>query len=347
MQKLSVHLVVWNGAKYIPFLFESLNKQTYKDWFLYIIDNDSKDNSAELIKKELENFGVPHKLVINSKNEGFAGGHNQVYRDTNSEYFLLLNQDMYLQPDCLQNMVDFLDNHPEVGAVSPRLMKWDFAKVVTDGLEKSLSNQIDALGLKIFRNRRVIEQYTQYDWDSIKSNFSQNELAVFGASGAFPMFRRRIINQVAFSGGQFLDESYYAYKEDVDLSYRLQEAGFKSFILLDTVAHHDRSGAGSKEMNDAAAANNKKKQSPWVQFHSYKNHLRNLYKNEYWQNLILDFPWILWYELKKFVYFSLFDRKVLSGLKEVWQGRVDLKNKREQINKMKKIKWQDLRKWWN
>lgn len=347
MQKLSVHLVAWNGGKYIPYLFESLRKQICKDWFLYIVDNDSKDNTAELIKKELVNLFVPHKLVVNSKNEGFAGGHNQVYRDTDSEYFLLLNQDMYLQPDCLQNMVDFLDSHKEVGAVSPRLMKWDFPKVASDGLQNSFSNQIDALGLKIFRNRRVIEQYTQYDWSEIKNKFTNRELEVFGASGAFPMFRRSIIDQIAFAGGQFLDESYHAYKEDVDLSYRLQEAGFKSFILLDTVAYHDRTGAGPKDMADMAAAENKKKQSPWVQYHSYKNHLRTLYKNEYWQNLVLDFPWILWYELKKLVYFCLLDHKVLAGLKEVWQGRVDLKNKREQINKIKKVGWQDLRKWWS
>lgn len=91
----------------------------------------------------MENFSVPYKLVINSKNEGFAGGHNQVYRDTDGEYFLLLNQDMYLQPNCLQSMVDFLDAHTEVGAVSPRLMKWDFSKVAADGLEKRV-NQINA-----------------------------------------------------------------------------------------------------------------------------------------------------------------------------------------------------------
>ncbi len=352
--KLSVHLVVWNGAKYIPHLFESLRKQACEDWFLYIVDNDSKDNTVELIKKELENFSVPYKLVINSTNNGFAGGHNQAYRESNGEYFLLLNQDMYLQPNCLQDMVEFLGKNTEVASVSPRLMKWDFAKIASDGLNKSFSNQIDALGLKIFRNRRVIEQYTQFDWDELKSDprFHWDDsilqtLEVFGASGAFPMMRRSIIDKVAFIGSQFLDESYHAYKEDVDLSYRLQEAGFKSFILLNTVAYHDRSGAGPKEMDDKVAIDNRKKQSPWVQYHSYKNHLRTIYKNEYWQNLILDFPWILWYELKKFVYLLIFDRVVLKGLKEVWQGKYDLKNKRTQINKIKKTNWKEIRKWWS
>jgi len=344
--KLSVHLVAWNGAKYIPHLFDSLRKQTFKDWMLYIVDNDSKDNTVELIKKELENFPVAHKLVVNAANLGFAPGHNQAYRDTDGEYFLLLNQDMYLQADCLEKMVRFLDENKEVAAVSPRLMKWEFVKVQSDGLAASFSDYVDALGLKVFCNRRATEQYTQYNWSDLKNNFQSNILPVFGVSGAFPMLRRKNIEQVVLDGGQFLDESYHSYKEDVDLAYRLAEAGFEARVLLDIVAFHDRSGAGPKEMDDSSALLNKKSHSPWVKYHSYKNHLRTLYKNEYWQNFILDFPWIAWYELKKFFYFLLFDRAVLKGLIEIWQGRADLNNKRQQINKMKKIDYKALRKWW-
>src|SRR3989338_9940492 len=122
MTKLSVHLVSWNSAKYIPYLFESLRKQSFKDWFLYIVDNASADNTIELIKKELENFPVAYKLIQNKENLGFAPAHNQAFADTNDEYFLLLNHDMYLQPDCLEKMVKFLDENKEVAAVSPRLM---------------------------------------------------------------------------------------------------------------------------------------------------------------------------------------------------------------------------------
>lgn len=348
--KLSVHLVSWNSAKYIPYLFESLKKQSFNDWFLYIVDNASTDNTVELIKKELENFPVAHKLIENKENLGFAPAHNQAFADTDSEYFLLLNHDMYLQSDCLEKMVEFLDENKEVAAVSPRLMKWNFGKIFSEGLEKSFSNQIDALGLKTFRNRRVIEQYTQCNWDEINKDSrlqGKDKIEVFGVSGAFPMFRRLAIKITLFDNGEFLDGSYHSYKEDVDLAYRLRAGGLKSYVLLNTVAYHDRGGAGPKEMNDLAAIENKKKQSSWVQYHSYKNHSRTLYKNEYWQNFTLDFPWILWYELKKFVYLLMFDRAVLKGLKEVWQGRLDLKNKRIQINKIKKVSWRDLRKWWN
>src|SRR3989338_8912616 len=94
--KLAVHLLTWNGSKYIPYLFDSLRKQTFKDWKLFIVDNNSTDNTVEAIKKELNNFGVQSELEVNEENIGFAGGHNQIFLKSNSEYVLFLNQDIYL-----------------------------------------------------------------------------------------------------------------------------------------------------------------------------------------------------------------------------------------------------------
>ncbi|MDD4476907.1 MAG: glycosyltransferase family 2 protein [Patescibacteria group bacterium] len=344
--KLTVHLVAWNGAKYIPYLFDSLRKQSLRDWFLLIIDNNSQDGTAELIKKELVGSAerpFEYRLEENKENSGFAAGHNRAFRETDSEYFLLLNQDMYLAADCLEKTVKFLDEHPETASVSPRLMKWNFAEIQNNGLEKSFSNQIDALGLKVFRNRRVIEQFTGQDWNNVSE---EEPIEVFGVSGAFPMYRRSIIKNVLFDNGQFLDESYHSYKEDVDLAYRLAVAGFKSYVLPNIVAYHDRSAAGPKEQNDASAIANKKKQSELVKYHSYKNHLMTLYKNEYWQNFVLDFPWIFWYELKKAIYFLLFDRKTFFGLKEILQNKKDLREKRIKIKNTRKIGWIKIRKWW-
>ncbi len=351
--KLSVHLVSWNGTKYIPHLFKSLRHQTFKDWSLYIIDNGSEDNTVAAVKKELENFSVPYKLVENKENIGFAPAHNLCFQATASEYFLLLNQDMYLAPECLEKMVNFLDEHKDAAAVAPRLMKWDFASVrhkqesVGDENGFGATNIIDALGLKVFRDRRVIEQFTGQDWNSISVYLKGKVLEVFGVSGAFPMFRRSMIKDVSFAGDQFLDESYHSYKEDVDLAYRLAARGFKSYVLLDVVAYHDRSGAGPRKMDDRSAVANKKKQSDWVKYHSYKNHLRTLYKNEYRSNLLLDLPWILWYEIKKLGYCLLFDRQVLAGLKEIWYTRADLADKRKQVIKMRPANGEVLRKWWS
>ncbi|MFZ2189904.1 MAG: glycosyltransferase family 2 protein [Candidatus Magasanikiibacteriota bacterium] len=355
--KLSVHLVTWNGSKYIEYLFDSLRKQIYTDWKLVILDNGSKDNTVEMIKKELLNFPVEYELVEGKENLGFSGGHNKLFGSyvlSPTSYVLLLNQDMYLKSNCLEKMIKFMNEHEDCAVVSPRLMKWEFDKVQNthlpaqagSNIQDSFSDKIDTLGLKVLRNRRVIEKYTGKDWDEKKSKLelshhtTDEAMEVFGVSGAFPMLRKSLIDKVGL-----FDELYFLYKEDVDLAYRLRIAGYKAFVLLDTVAYHDRSAEGLEKKGDMVAMANKKKQSSWVKYHSYKNHLMTLYKNEYWQNLLLDWPWIKWYELKKFVYFLIFDRSVLKGLMEIWRNRKDLKIKRLQIKKLRKVGWKELRVW--
>jgi len=362
MSKLSVQLVTWNGAKYVPYLFASLRNQEYKNWKLYILDNASEDGMVDAMKKEIENFPVEVELVESKENTGFAGGHNKLFKQTDSEYVLLLNQDMYVMSDCFGKMVTFLDERRDVAAVSPRLMRWDFKKIRNPkseirNPEESFTDQVDAMGLKIFRNRRVVEQCTGRKWEEIKDAFvTSKDLStslgmtegaeVFGVSGAFPMFRRADIEEIAFDDGTFFDESYGSYKEDVDLAFRLQSAGKKTFVLPQVIAYHDRSAAGPRDMGDGAAAANKKTQSDWVRYHSYKNHLMTMYKNKYWQNHIIDLPWIAWYELKKLVWLLLFDRKVLKGIVEMWKLRAEMREKRREIKGKRKVDWKALRVWW-
>ena len=269
--KLSVQLVTWNGSKYIEYLFASLKKQTFLDWKLIILDNASSDDTVEKIKLELEDFSILYELILNKENKGFAGGHNQVFSSTDSDYVLLLNQDMYLMSDCLEKMVKFLDGNKDIAGVSPRLMRWDFSQCHPCEGENpgGFTDQIDSLGLKIFRNRRVIEQYTQENWSELKDNFSNNILETFGLSGAFPMFRRSAINEILL-GGKMFDESYHSYKEDFDLAFRMLSHDMQSRVLLDVVAYHDRAGAGPKEMDDKSAWESKKKQSDWVKYHNAK-----------------------------------------------------------------------------
>lgn len=331
--KLIVQLLTWNGAKYIPKLFESLRKQTLKDWKFYILDNSSSDNTVELTEKELDNFTIPYEIELGRENLGFAGGHNYLFKKSDAEYFMLLNQDLYLQPDCLEKLVNFLDNNRDAATVSPRLMKWDF----DDNL---FTNKIDSLGLKVTKCRRVIDWRQGEDWN--KASADKQALEVFGVSGTAPMFRRKAIGRIVFSDSYFFDKNYGSYKEDVDLSYRLRSAGFRAFVLLGAAAYHDRSSSLNQSV-----VKNKKLQPAHIRHNSYKNHLMTLYKNEYGQNFILDFPWILWYEIRKFVWFLLFDRMVLRGWKEIWAWRKELKAKRLEIKKLRKIDWREMRQWFN
>lgn len=361
MPKLSISLIVYNKkeAKYIPYLFDSLKRQTFQDWEMVVVDNNSDGNMVQEIEQLLNGMEKPYRVLKNNENLGFAEGHNRGYKTSKSEYVLLLNPDMYLMPDTLEKMVSFLDKHKQASAVSTRLMRWDFSLVEASQeesfgkkAERGFTAAIDAIGIRLLRNRRSVEWLTQHRWakDSdnkeVRNIFEKSAVEVFGVSGAFPMFRKSMINEVMLSGENIFDPTYGSYKEDVDLAYRMRNAGYTSYVLLDTAAYHDRTGAGPKSLSDIAAHKNKAKQSRYVRFHSYKNHIRTLYKNEYWQNFLLDAPFILWYELKKCGYLLLFQPGVLfGGWKEILKHRTELNEARKQVKASRKMYWKGLRRW--
>ncbi|MBI2551936.1 glycosyltransferase family 2 protein [Candidatus Uhrbacteria bacterium] len=388
MAKLSVHLVAWNGAKYIPYLFESLRRQTYRDWELLAIDNNSTDGTADLIEREIKNLPVPARLVRNEKNLGFAGGHNQAVRlvaksighrangneiDSNStpyalrptpsEYIQLLNQDMYLAPDYLEKVVAMMDGNPEAGAGQGTLLKWDFSKFLISPpradphrednfqfpISESLTNIIDTMGLKVLRNRRVVdwrtgEQMTTHNAPQPPLTLRGGGVEVFGVSGALPIYRRKAVDDVAFEGSMF-DDEFGSYKEDVDLAFRLRSAGWKAYVTAEARAWHDRTATGPQEMSDSAAMKNRKGRAAYVNYYSYRNHLTVLLKNEHRANFGKDWPWILGYELKKFVYLIFTDWGTLKGLREVKKLWPRTMAKRCAIMANYKVKPEEMRRW--
>lgn len=372
MSKLSVHLVAWNGAKYIPYLFESLRKQTYKDWELLAIDNASqKDNTADLIEKELQNFPVPARLIRNKENNGFAGGHNQaieftVHSSRFTEYFQLLNQDMYLAPDYFEKVVKMMDAHPDAGAGQGMLLRWEFNRVHSSQPalpagrftvhSDSLAEVIDTMGLKVMRSRRVVdwrtgERIPSPDLASARSPSPRGRgegegsiIEVFGVSGALPIYRRKAVEDVAFEGYMF-DDGFGSYKEDVDLAFRLRSAGWKSYVETNARAWHDRTAAGPRETSDQAALKNRKGRAAYVNYYSYRNHFVILLKNEHCANFVKDWPWIVWYEFRKFTYLFFTDWATLKGLNDIWRLRAQIKKKRNYIMAHYKIKPEEMRRW--
>lgn len=344
MMKLSVHLVTWNGEAYIPYLFDSLKKQTFSDWELVVFDNGSTDGTLDRINIETKNFPRPVRIIKNKENIGFAGGHNQLFRETHSTYILLLNVDMYLEPDCFEKMIAYMDAHQDIAAISPRLMAWHIQKMQHEklALEQSFSDSIDSLGLKVFRNRRVVDWHAGERWEDIQKEMLEHAVEVFGVSGALPMYRGSALRAIAFLDGNVFDPSYGSYKEDVDLAFRLRSAGYRAYTLLDAVAYHDRSAAGPRTPGDAVAARNKANQPRRIRYQSYRNHLATLYKNSYWQADLLDFPWMFWYELKKLLFYFFFDPGVLRGWIDLWRMREDLRRRKDQIEAKRTVGWREM-----
>ena len=361
MPKLSVNLVIRNEEKYLPFLLSALKRQTFKEWELILVDNASTDKSVEIIKRGMEEIGVKYTIISNNENLGFAAGHNQAFKITSAPYFLLQNPDMYLMPNVFEKMVEFLDDHQNVAVVAPRLMRWDFEKVkasfingldIVNSSKEGFTLKIDSIGIKLYRNRRALEWLTKQTWakdsenEIVRKIYEKSVVEVFGASGALAIYRKEKLNTVLLPENNLFDPTYHSYKEDLDLAYRLQNAGFQSFIILDTIAYHDRTSAGPAKINDWQAIKNKKQQSEFTRFHSYKNHLMTLYKNEYWQNFIIDFPFIFWYELKKFLYLLFSNPTILfNGFKEIIKNFLYTQKARKSILKTRKMYWKGIRRW--
>jgi len=360
MPKLIIQLVTWNGEKYIPYIFHALKGQVFQDFHLYIFDNGSTDGTRSIIDQELQSVSFSYTYEKNDSNIGFAGGHNHVFQKTSDmfqhspvPYIFLLNQDVYLTYDCLARMISFFDAHADVASVSPRLMQWNFYQAQLGDMEKSFTSTIDSLGLKVHKNRRVTEKYAGKTWDTIKSRMTMSfrteddgAMEVFGVSGATPMYRREALEHISLVQGTFFDPLYHSYKEDVDVAYRLRIAGYSSCVLLDTLAYHDRTTKEGEKKGDISASRNKKTQSHAVRYHSYKNHLMMLYTSEYVQNALIDGWRIAWYEVKKFVWFFMFDRSILRAWQEIWQHRRHVRAKRRTVLSSRRTSWRDLRAWW-
>lgn len=185
--KLSLHLVTWNGARWLPGLFESLRKMDFRlqpsDFSLLVLDNGSTDGTAEMLKKELPTLPFPYQLIEGKENVGFAAGHNTLfeirekrYERDDSGYVLIFNQDLFFEPDCIGKLVHFLNAHPDAAAVAPRLMRIlalpargrDPARLASKRAQGGGDNQpsalIDSLGLKKYRTWKVADIAAGHVW---------------------------------------------------------------------------------------------------------------------------------------------------------------------------------------
>ena len=323
--KLSVQLVTWNGVRYLPALFESLKNQTFRDWRLHLFDNGSTDDTIEYLQRHKNSIGVPMRLTCSRKNLGFVGGHNRLFQKygSDSDLVLLLNQDMTLDPRCIEYLVRFMQAHPHAAACTARLMQMnDRSRIDTLGLKPCKNGRVvDWMNGKVWRDEvfwklpNATEEYrchsegvSEASDDIISSSGDSiapaspplqddrlRYIEVFGVSGALPLFRSLIFKFLPGDDPLF-DAQFFSYKEDVDLAWRLRRMGHKSYVLVDAVAYHDRSAAGPGSGDDFATARHWIEKSKLVRKYSYRNHWLVIIKN------VALSPSMLWFEFKKLIY---------------------------------------------
>ena len=225
--KLAVVIVNYNVQHYLEQCLLSLQKALNGiEAEVYVVDNHSKDGSVEALQPRFSSV----KFITSQHNLGFARANNVAIRQSESEYVLLLNPDTIVTPDGISHSLEFMDAHPEAGALGLKMLHADGtpAKESRRGLPSPLTAFYKMTGLceRFPKHHKLGKYYMGYlPWDE------PSEIEV--VSGAYCMLRREVLNQVGL-----LDEDYFMYGEDIDLSYRILKAGWKNWYLPEHILHY-------------------------------------------------------------------------------------------------------------
>lgn len=365
--KVSIQIVTWNSRKFLPECLESIFNQTYKDYSVLIIDNASNDDTIEFVK---ENYPAV-AILRNNKNLGFAAAHNQGIRlFESSPYLLVVNPDVILEKDWLEKILSVVEKDKKIGAIGGKLLKIYTSEPEIN--EKVKTKIIDSTGLQVLRSRRVIDRG---EGELDQGQYDKKE-EVFGLSAACALYSRTALEDIKIptnyksnaniqiyknssirnkfvigrkaSGvnGEYFDEDFFSYKEDVDLSYRLRWRGWKLFYTPEAVAYHYRQVPGGKK-KILDIIKKRRERSALVRYLSYRNHIFLLTKNESFINFLKDLPWILFYELGKFLYFLLFEQRTLRVIPNFFAKLPRMLKKRNWVIKNRKINSREIRKWFS
>lgn len=193
---------------------------------VYVVDNNSVDGSVEMVKQEFPWV----KLIANQENLGFSKANNQAMRLATGRYVLLLNPDTVLQEDSLVKPVSFMDSHPQAGALGVKMIdgQGNFLRESKRGLPTPLVAFYKISGLSsLFPTS---ERFARYHLGHLPEN-QINEVDIL--AGAYMLMRKEALDKVGL-----LDEDYFMYGEDVDLSYRIQKGGYKNYYFPETSILH-------------------------------------------------------------------------------------------------------------
>lgn len=225
--QLTVIVVNYNVEYFLQQCLESV-QQASKGLEIetIVVDNASKDGSVELLKEKFSDF----TLVLNEENVGFSKANNQGIAQAQGRYVLLLNPDTIVEENSFGKVINYMDAHPEAGGLGVRMIdgKGNFLPESKRGLPKPMVAFYKIFGLsRIFpRSKR----FGQYHLGHL-SEFETNEIDIL--SGAFMLMRKEALDKVGL-----LDEDFFMYGEDIDLSYRIQQGGYKNIYFPETTIIH-------------------------------------------------------------------------------------------------------------
>ena len=225
--QLSVIIVNYN----VKYFLEQALHSVYKamrgvDGEVFVVDNNSADGSCEMVRRKF-----PQTIVIENKtNTGFSVANNQAIKQAKGKYVLLLNPDTVVEEDCFTACIEFMEKHQDAGALGVKMIDGK-GKFLPESKRSLPTPQVAFYKMfgfaSIFPKSKTFGRYHL----GFLSNDEIHEVEVL--SGAFMFIRKAALDKIGL-----LDEDYFMYGEDIDLSYRITQGGYKNYYFPDTTIIH-------------------------------------------------------------------------------------------------------------
>ena len=216
--KLSVIIVNYNVRPYLTACLDSVQRALEGiESEVFVVDNHSDDDSVEVISRD---YAWVH-LINNRENLGFSKANNIAIRQAQGEYILLLNPDTVVAEETLKGVIDFMDQHPKAGGAGVRMHNAD--GTLAPESRRAIPTPFVAARKMLGFTMRYYMSYLSWDAPA------QIEVV----SGAFMLLRHKAIYEVGM-----LDEDFFMYGEDIDLSYRLLQGGWQNWYLPYDIVHY-------------------------------------------------------------------------------------------------------------
>lgn len=224
---LSLVIVNYNVKYFLEQCLYSVRAATISmDVEVFVVDNNSSDGSVEYLRPLFPEV----TFIENPDNPGFAIANNQAIKKCKGEYILLLNPDTVLGEESLRTIFFFMDEHPKAGAVGVKMLDGhgQFLPESKRSFPSPWVSFCKLFGLaELFPNSKIFARYSL----SYLSENKQHKVDVL--SGAFMLIRHEALDKAGL-----LDENFFMYGEDIDLSYRLVLAGYKNYYLPERLLHY-------------------------------------------------------------------------------------------------------------
>lgn len=311
MGRVTIVLVTWNSARYLPRCIEGILQQTHRDYELIVVDNASSDDSVALV--------VPHatRVLRNDSNRGFSAAVNQAIAIASGELVLLLNPDCHLAAEYVERVAAMFDD-ASVGSATGMLLR-------ARGFAIEPANEVDSMGMRMTRSGRHLD---------IHEGPRDRAFEVFGVSGAAAMHRLAFLRDVAIDG-EACDEDFFAYREDADLAWRGRLFGWRAMCEPRAIAYHVRRVTPEARRELPADVN----------MHSVKNRFLLRLKNEGVYLALRNAPFELARDLVVIIAALTIERTSLPAFRWLWRNRARVLAKRREIQRRRKVRDHALARW--